>query len=88
MANQEAYERAKERAESKLLFYRHLSVYLAVSVLLVIINLSASPGYLWVQWPLLGWGIAVLLHALSVFVFHGRSPVVEQMIQKELRKES
>jgi len=86
MERQEAYERATARAESKLRFYTHLTVYLTVGTLLVVINLSASPETLWVVWPLAGWGVGVLLHALDVFVLRERSPVTEEMIQKELEK--
>lgn len=34
MEHQEAYQRAKKRAEAKFGFYIHLSVYIAVSILL------------------------------------------------------
>ncbi|PHQ99547.1 MAG: hypothetical protein COB39_03075 [Marinosulfonomonas sp.] len=36
-------------------------------LLLLVINLLSSPGYLWVVWPALGWGIAIVLEALNVF---------------------
>lgn len=53
-------------------FYLHLSAYVGVSVLLVIVNLTTSSDYLWFKWPLFGWGIGVFIHALNVFVFNGR----------------
>jgi len=53
-------------------FYLHLSAYVGVGVLLVIVNLATSSDYLWFKWPLFGWGIAVILHALNVFVYNGR----------------
>ena len=43
--------------------YLHATVYAAVNVLLITINLSIAPGQLWFQWPLLGWGIGLLAHA-------------------------
>ena len=86
MNNQEVYERAKKRVEAKVGFYRHLTVYIAVCVLLIIINFSTSTEYLWFIWPLMGWGFAVLLHALRVFGFAGGSTVTEQMIEKEMKK--
>lgn len=49
-------------------FYAHLSVYLAVNAGLLVINLLASPGRLWVAWPLAGWGIAIAIHGASVFL--------------------
>ncbi len=87
MENQEAYQRAKKRLEAKFGFYTHLLVYIAVNVLLIIINLSTSPQQLWFQWPLMGWGIGVLFHALGVFVFSGRSVITKEMIEKEMKKE-
>ena len=48
-------------------FYVHLTQYGAMMVILLIINLLTSPGYLWVIWPALGWGIGVAAHGLNVF---------------------
>ena len=88
MNNQEVYERAKKRVEAKVGFYRHLTVYIAVCVLLIIINFSTSTEYLWFIWPLMGWGLAVVLHALSVFAFSGELGVTERMIEKEMEREA
>ena len=38
MENQEAYQKAKRRAEAKIGFYIHLAVYVGVNILLIIIN--------------------------------------------------
>ena len=88
MESQEAYQRAKKRVEAKFGFYIHLTVYIAVSFLLIIINLNTSPEYLWFRWPLIGWGIGVFFHALGVFVFPKKSAVTEMMIEKEMKKEA
>jgi len=56
-------------------FYLNLSmkipvkVYVIVNVVSVIINLVTSPGVLWFYWPILGWGIGLFFHGMSVFVF-------------------
>jgi hypothetical protein len=86
MKNQEAYQRAKKRAGAKLRFYVHLSVYIVVITLLIVINLSTSTQYLWFKWPLIGWGIGVFFNALGVFVLPGKSSVPERMTEKEMRK--
>ena len=88
MQNQEAYQRAKKRVEAKLGFYIHLAVYIGVNILLIIINLTSSPDYLWFIWPLFGWGVGLFFHALGVFVFPGGSGIKEKMIEKELEKET
>ncbi|MBW1848746.1 MAG: 2TM domain-containing protein [Deltaproteobacteria bacterium] len=88
MENQEAYEKAKKRVEAKFGFYIHLSVYIIVNLLLVIINFSTSTQYLWFKWPLMGWGIGLFFHAFSVFLFSTGSAIKEQMIEKEIEREA
>ncbi len=90
MKNDEAYEKAKKRVEAKIGFYIHLAVYVGVNVLLIIINLSASPQQLWFKWPLLGWGIGLFFHGMSIFVFSGRRlrEAKERMVEGEMKRES
>jgi hypothetical protein len=88
MENEEAYQRAKKRAEAKLAFYLHLAIYIVVNFLLIIINLTTSTRYLWFKWPLIVWGIGVCFHALGTFVFSGGSLIKERMIEHELKKET
>ena len=61
------YQKAKERVEEIKGFYIHLIVYVLVNLLLFTINMVTSPGGLWFMWPLMGWGIAIVLHAVRVF---------------------
>ncbi len=84
MDNSEAYQAAKKRVEARMGFYTHLSVYAAVILFLAIINFVTSSSTVWFHWPMLGWGIAVALHALAVFVFPGRFAITERMIEKEM----
>jgi hypothetical protein len=48
-------------------FRIHFITYIAVNVLLLVINLATSPHRLWFYWPLLGWGIGILGHAFAVY---------------------
>lgn len=54
--------------------------------MLIIINLSTATEYLWFKWPLLGWGIGVVFHALGVFVFAGGSAIKKRWIEKEMSR--
>jgi len=65
--DQARYERARKRVKALKGFYRHLAVYLLVNAFLLVINLVTSPSALWFIWPLFGWGIAIVVHAASVF---------------------
>jgi hypothetical protein len=89
MNNQKKYEQAKKRVIAKYGFYIHLSVYLGVNLLLIIINLSNLSEGFWFVYPLMGWGIGLFFHALRVFLFAGKgSMITEEMIEKEMNKES
>jgi hypothetical protein len=88
MEERNAYERARRRAEKKYGFYVHLAVYVAVNSLLLVINLVTYSGSYWFIWPLLGWGIGVLLHGLAVLLHSpGKTAIIDRMTEKELRKE-
>ena len=67
MDEQARYEKAKQRVEEIKGFYIHLVTYILVNAFLVILNLLSSPEYLWFIWPLLGWGIGLVIHAFSTF---------------------
>lgn len=63
------YQRAKERVKALRGFYIHLTAYVVVNLFLFLLDIFVSPDNLWFYWPLLGWGIAIVLHAVSVFGF-------------------
>jgi phage shock protein PspC (stress-responsive transcriptional regulator) len=86
MEDKEAYERAVKRVEAKLEFYRHLAIYVAVNILLIIINLLTSTETLWFIWPLLGWGIGIVVHAIQVFIIPSESSLKDRMIEREIEK--
>jgi hypothetical protein len=67
MEERERYAKAQKRAEELKEFYQHLVAYVLVNTFLLVVNLLTSPGYLWVRWPIFGWGIGLALHAASVF---------------------
>ncbi|RJQ65346.1 MAG: hypothetical protein C4519_28375 [Desulfobacteraceae bacterium] len=80
------YRAAERRAAAKLGFLIHLSVYILVNFLLIVINQTTSPQYYWFKWPLLGWGIGVIMHAVGVFIFTGGAGIRQWLIQRELDK--
>jgi len=87
MDEQQMYQQAKERAESKIRFYIHLAVFFGVNFLLMVINLKTSPQSLWFLWPLFGWGIGLVLHGLKVLDVFNFSAAKKRLIEKELAKE-
>ncbi len=60
-------EEAKKRMKELQGFYKHLYSYIAVNVILLIINLVTSPKDLWFYWVTVFWGIGIIGHAFRVF---------------------
>jgi len=56
-------------------FYAHLGPYVVVNVFLVMIYiLTDLGGYFWPIWPMMGWGVALGIHAWAAFVLaHDRT---------------
>jgi hypothetical protein len=74
---------ARRRAGAKMGWFIHLAVYLVVN-LFVFFNSEYGFGYRrWSVGPLLGWGVGVALHGISVFVLGKGSGLRERMVQKE-----
>jgi hypothetical protein len=65
-ASEERLARARRRVAALKGFYVHLFIFALVLTGLTIIN-AAAGGPWWVLWVLLGWGIGVLAHGLTVF---------------------
>jgi hypothetical protein len=68
-----AVERATKRVKDVRDFWVHLAMYVVVNTGLVIIDLAQGGGLQWAQWVIFGWGIGIVAHAVSVFIFEGRS---------------
>ena len=62
------YARLKRR---KVGFYSHLSSYLIVNAVLLLINIF-TPGPWRFQWAVLGWGIGLAFHFKALFFPHGK----------------
>jgi len=63
-------------------FVIHFAVYVAVNLLLIMINIFTDPNTLWFYWPMLGWGLGLLGHAFAVMraTISVDVPVTEQAV--------
>jgi hypothetical protein len=59
--------KAAQQVEVMVGFYVHFAVFLLVCAGLASVNWFATPEGWWAQWPFLGWGVAVMFHALCAF---------------------
>jgi hypothetical protein len=67
MNDTERYQRAHQRVQQLRSFYIHLVVYLIVNAGLFLIDLAQDGEINWFYWSLLGWGIALAVHAFVTF---------------------
>jgi hypothetical protein len=81
------YDKARQIVEVKISFIIHLTVYLIVNILLIIINLNTKPEVLWFKFPMMGWGVGLLIHGIVAFLAPALSGLKERMIEKELKKQ-
>jgi hypothetical protein len=65
--NEERYFAAKKRVKEIKGFYGNLTSYIFVNIGFLVLNLLTSPNHLWFYWPMLGWGIGVIIHGMKVF---------------------
>lgn len=64
---EQKYVRAKKRVEDLKGFYWNLLAYCLVIPFLVFINLMTVPDHFWFWYPMIGWGIGIVFHAVGVF---------------------
>ena len=60
-------ERAVRRLKKRRDFFTHLLVYVLVNVFLVAIWAATSGGFFWPIFPIVGWGIGVVMNAWDVW---------------------
>ena len=65
--SEDRYLKAQKKVEDLKGFYGNLTSYIVVNIGLLILNLVTSPSHLWFFYPLMGWGIGVAIHGMSVF---------------------
>ncbi len=61
-----ARQRARERVEEVRELFEHLAAYVCVNTGLFVVDLLTGPSW-WFYWPLLGWGVGLGIHAVTVF---------------------
>jgi 2TM domain len=75
---------ARKRAGAKLGWYIHATVYVVINAVWWLIaagNGISSRG--WPIYPTLGWGLGLVLHGASIWLFGSGSDIRERLIQKE-----
>ena len=83
--DQTARDRAVTQLKKRRDFRGHLLVYLLVNTFLVVIwAVTDGHGFFWPVFPIVGWGIGVVMNAWDVY---WRPRITEQDIQREMGRE-
>jgi hypothetical protein len=87
MSEEEIYREARKRVEAKKGFFIHLTVYIIINIMLVLIwAFPGGGGFPWFVFPLGGWGIGILFHFLEAFVFSRQTDWERKAIEKEAER--
>jgi 2TM domain len=49
-------------------FKSHLMSFIVINGFLILLNLFTSPSYFWAIYPILGWGLGLLLHGIKTYM--------------------
>lgn len=77
---------ARKRAGAKLGWYAHATVFTLVNLMVFGISRYGFGDRPWSVYPLLGWGLGLALHGVSVFVLGTGGGLRERMVHKEREK--
>ena len=85
--NSEQIERmAHRRTSAKLGWYFHAFLYVLINLIVFATSEYGFGSRPWSLFPLLGWGLGVALHGISVFVLGANGSLRERMVQKECER--
>jgi len=90
LSDAEIEKLARKRAGAKLGWYIHAAAYVLVNLFLFSLSHYAFGSRPWSPFPLLGWGLGLAFHGISVFVLGAGGGLRERMVEKErerLRRE-
>jgi len=74
---------ARKRAGAKLGWYVHATVFVIVNLVVFAMSYYGLRSRPWSVIPLLGWGVGLALHGVSVFMLGTGSGLRERLVQKE-----
>jgi hypothetical protein len=72
---------ARRRAGAKMGWYIHATVYVLVNLFLVL--LATSRGQNWAMYPLLGWGLGLMIHGAVVFFVAPGGNLYDRLLERE-----
>ena len=78
-------EREARRIARRQWFWLHAAVYVPIQLILLVLWIATGAHFPWFAFPVLGWGILLVVHGVYAFVM--KTPE-EIMIERERREVS
>ena len=75
-------QRARSRVNRKMGFYIHLLVFVLVNGGLYLVN-QLTGHVRWSHFPLMGWGLGLLIHGIVTFISLGGEGWRDRMVEAE-----
>ena len=67
--------------------YRHLAIYVVVITFLILIDWIAG-GTWWFYWVAVGWGVALVMHSISILSTGWEDRKLKEALEREKEKET
>ena len=83
MSPEEIERLAHKRTRAKLAWYIHALVYVVVNLFIFAISRYGFGSRPWSVFPLLGWGLGLALHGISVFFLGAGAGLRDRLVQQE-----
>jgi hypothetical protein len=74
---------AHKRAGAKLGWYVHAALYVVVNLFIFALSSYGFGHRPWSVFPLLGWGLGLGLHGISVFLLGASGGLREKLVERE-----
>ncbi len=83
------YQKARQQVKKKKGFYVHLGTFIAVGIFFLAMNILTfeEAGEWWFFFPMLPWGIGLMIHYFIVFGLPGTKALSSEWEEKELQRE-
>jgi hypothetical protein len=83
LSSEEIERLAHKRAGAKLGWYVHAAVYVVVNLFIFAISSYGFGSRNWSIYPLMGWGLGLALHGISVFLLGASAGFRERLLRQE-----
>lgn len=81
------YKAAKKRVKKVRGFFSHLTTWLVFCAFFIFLNFATGSASFWAIWPIMGWGLGVVFHAIGVFGAPGLGKDWEErMMEREMAR--